>query len=135
MRRNLASVGVGAAPTPTVGKPRRSRPGGCHKPTSTVAIREKKYRVGSKIEFGDVGYGTTDTVYKSFGRAQPITTIQGSGGEYRAGWDLGDSAGRTENIALNATVRLRSDTKLQKYSEIPSGLFTRYPTGTMKRTF
>ena len=30
MRRNLASVGVGAGPTPSVRKPRRGRRGGCH---------------------------------------------------------------------------------------------------------
>ncbi|MFC6953347.1 hypothetical protein [Halorubellus litoreus] len=106
-----------------------------YKPKSTVPVREKKYRIGSKIEFGDVGYGTTDTVYKSYGRNQPITTIQGNEGEYRVRWDLGDSSPRYENIALNATVRLRSDRKLEKDSEIPSGLFTWYPTGTMKRTF
>ena len=30
MRRNLASVDVGTGPTPSAGKPRRERRGGCH---------------------------------------------------------------------------------------------------------
>ena len=36
MRRNLASVGVGTGPTPSAGKPRRSRRGGCH--TAAVSV-------------------------------------------------------------------------------------------------